>query len=174
MSWYDNLFALIDMRSFTSIWFWFVLAVTWSTASHFTLGVPYDLVARARRKGGQAAADAETLAHIQVRRRMAVVRSLGHWLVAFWAAVLTVLMMLGFGYGVELAQALFLLGFPLSLTGFLGLRAAAWIEAHDARGEVLWKRLARLRFWTQVIGMIAIFVTAMWGMWSVMTIRVLS
>ena len=43
---------------------WIVLAVAWSSASHWVLGVPFDMVMRARRQGGQAAADLEDLARI--------------------------------------------------------------------------------------------------------------
>ena len=48
------IFELIDMRSFSSLWFWILLAVTWSTASHWVIGVPYDLIQRARRTGPEA------------------------------------------------------------------------------------------------------------------------
>lgn len=169
----DNVLVLIDTRSFSSVWYWIALAVTWSTVSHFTLGVPQDLIARARRHGGQAAADAEAMAHIHARRRLSVMRSAGHWVTCFVAAALTLLLVLGFGYGVEIAQALFLLMFPLSLTGIMSLRAAARIEVFNEYGPALWQRLARLRFWTQVTGMLAIFVTSMWGMWRILTTSVL-
>lgn len=173
MSFLDEIFSVLDTRSFSSVWFWIVLAVMWSTVSHFTIGVPQDLISRARRQGGQAREDAETLAHIQVRRRLNVIRSAGHWITALVAGVLTALLVLGMVYGVEVAQALFLLLFPLSLVGLLALRAASRIEAFDERGAALWKRLGRLRLATQVIGMISIFVTALWGMWHVMTQSVL-
>ncbi|MEC7258626.1 MAG: component of SufBCD complex, partial [Pseudomonadota bacterium] len=51
MDWYSSIFELIDMRSFSNLWFWIALAVTWSTTSHWVLGVPFDMVNRARRNG---------------------------------------------------------------------------------------------------------------------------
>jgi hypothetical protein len=54
LGWYSNVFEVIDMRSFSSLWYWIALAVMWSSASHYVLGVPFDLVQRARRRGGQA------------------------------------------------------------------------------------------------------------------------
>jgi len=48
----------------------------------------------------------------------------------------------------------------------MSLRVAARIEAEDLSGPDLWRRLTRLRFGIQGIGMVAIFVTAMWGMWQ--------
>jgi len=78
--------------------------------------------------------------------------------------VLTSLALLGFVYWVEFAQAVFLLLFPLSIVALLSLRTARRIRARGAKGEELRRILMRHRFWTQVIGMISIFVTAMWGM----------
>ncbi len=173
MSLFDNVFVLIDTRSFSSVWYWIALAVMWSTVSHYTMGVPHDLITRARRRGGMAAEDAEVMTHVQVRRRLTAMRSAGHWITGFVATALTVLLVLGFGYGVELAQAIFLLLAPLSLTGVLALRTALRIEAGDERGEALWRRLGRLRLATQVTGMVSIFITAMWGMWSILTMSVL-
>ncbi len=76
------------------------------------------------------------------------------------------LAVLGFWYGVEFAQALFLLVFPMSFVGLLSLSTARLIADEQATGELLRKRLARHRLYTQIIGMISVFVTAMWGMYQ--------
>ncbi len=47
------IFDLIDMRSFSNLWYWIALAVTWSSTSHWVLGVPFDMVLRARRKAAR-------------------------------------------------------------------------------------------------------------------------
>ena len=31
---------MVDMRSFSSLWFWMAIAVYWSLSSHWVLGVP--------------------------------------------------------------------------------------------------------------------------------------
>lgn len=173
MNWYDTVFELIDMRSFSNLWYWIALAVVWSTASHWVLGVPYDMVQRARRVGGQSQADLETLVRINVNRLLFIGRVSGLWLLAIACAVLTGLAMLGFWYWVEFAQALFLLVFPLSLVGLLSLYTARRIEAEDATGPALYRRLRWHRLFVQVIGLIAIFVTAMWGMYQNMTVGAL-
>ena len=54
MDWYNVIFELIDMRSFSNLWYWIVLAVLWSTASHWVLSVPFDMISRAKRQGGAA------------------------------------------------------------------------------------------------------------------------
>jgi len=42
VTWYETIFELIDMRSFSNLWYWIVLSVLWSTMSHWVLGVPFD------------------------------------------------------------------------------------------------------------------------------------
>ncbi|MDD9721689.1 component of SufBCD complex [Sulfitobacter sp. PR48] len=166
MDWYQTLFELIDMRSFSNLWFWIVLAVTWSTASHWVLGVPYDMVLRARRQGAQAEVDLEDMVRINVNRLLFIAQVSGLWILGFACFGLTMLVLLGFVYGMEFAQAVFLLAFPLSLIGVLSLSTARLIQSEGATGERLRKRLTRHRLYTQIIGMVSIFVTAIWGMYQ--------
>ncbi len=152
------------MRSFSNLWYWIALAVLWSTTSHWVLGVPFDMVLRARREGGEAQRDLEDMVRINTGRILHIADALGPWLLAGASFVLTSLALLGFRYWVEFAQAVFLLLFPLSIVALMSLRTARRIRGAGARGEALRRMLMRHRFWTQVIGMISIFVTAMWGM----------
>lgn len=171
MNGFDSIFSTIDLRSFSSIWFWIAVAVAWSNTAHFILGVPFDMVQRARRHGGTVMADLEALTMIQVRRRLQIVRSGGVWLVAFWSAVLTTLAMLGFAYGHELAQALTLLLLPLSLAAWLSVRLAARFDAAPPTGPALTRALTLHRLLIQAIGLLAILVTTMWGSWFNLTLR---
>ena len=173
VDWYSSLFELIDMRSFSNLWYWIALAVTWSSASHWVLGVPFDLVQRARKAGGQAEEDLEAITWINVRRILYIARVSGLWLLGLGCFLLTALAMLGFYYAVEFAQALFLIAFPMSLVGLLNISTARLIESEGARGELLRKRLTRCRLYTQMIGMVAIFVTSLWGMYVNMTVGAL-
>lgn len=166
MDWYQTLFELIDMRSFSNLWFWIVLAVTWSTASHWVLGVPYDMVLRARRQGAQAEVDLEDMVRINVNRLLFIAQVSGLWILGFACFGLTMLVLLGFVYAMEFAQAVFLLAFPLSLIGALSLSTARLIQSESATGERLRKRLTRHRLYTQIIGMVSIFITAIWGMYQ--------
>ena len=166
MDWTETLFDVIDTRSFSNLWFWIGLAVAWSSASHWVLGVPFDMVVRARRHGGQALTDLEDMVRINVARLLYIGRTSGLWLAAFVTFVLTGLAILAFWYDVEFAQAVVLIGGPLTLVGALSLAAARRIEEEGPAGDALLKRLTRHRFWTQVIGMVSIFVTAMYGMYQ--------
>ncbi|MBS0122547.1 component of SufBCD complex [Thetidibacter halocola] len=173
MDWYETVFEVIDMRSFSNLWFWIVLAVVWSSASHWVLGVPFDMVARARRNGGRAEQDLEDLVRINTNRLIFIVEEAGLWVAGLGSALLTGMGVLGFGYGIELAQALFLLAFPMSLVGLLSLRTSRRIQAGENSGEALWRRLVRHRFAVQGIGMLSIFVTALWGMYQNLSAHVL-
>ena len=154
------------MRSFSNLWYWIALAVLWSTASHWVLGVPFDMVQRAKRHGGQAQDDLEQLVRINCNRLLYIGSASGLLLLAFGSALITALVIMGFWYHVEFAQALFLFVFPLSFIGLLSLSTARLITTEHSEGELLQKRLSRHRLYTQIIGMISVFVTAMWGMFQ--------
>ena len=165
---------MIDMRSFTSIWYWIAVAVTWSTTAHLTMGVPFDAVTRAKRsQGGAAQEDLEVLVRVNCNRLVHIMDVSGPWLVGFLFFLLSMLFALGFWYKIEIAQAISLLIAPLSLVFVLSVRNARLIRANGTYGAALRAHLARQRFFNQVIGMIAIFITAFWGMWHNMNASVL-
>lgn len=165
MDWYESIFELIDMRSFSNLWFWIMLAVVWSSTSHWVLGVPWDMVLRARKGRDESSVnDLEAMVRINTGRILYIARESGLLLSGFMSFVLTVLCLLGFVYGNEFSQAVFLLLFPLSIVGLLSLASAHVIRRDGLSGEALFKAMHRHRLMTQVVGMISIFVTAMWGM----------
>jgi len=172
VDWYQNVYELIDMRSFSNLWYWIALAIFWSTASHWVLGVPYDMVTRARRHGGQAETDLQAMVRINVGRLLWIARVSGLWAMGIVCFLLTVLAMVGFVYDIEFAQAVFLILAPMSLVGALSVRSAARVAAGSGEGEELHRQLHRHRLMTQFVGMVSIFVTAMWGMWQNMQIGV--
>lgn len=164
MDLYATVLELIDMRSFSNLWYWIGLAVLWSTTSHWVMGVPFDLIQRARRKGGEAMEDLQDLTRINCRRILYIASVSGLWLLGFGSFMVTGLGILGFVYDVEFAQALFLLVAPMTIVGLLSISTARLIRDTGVQGEDLYKRLIRHRVYTQFIGVISIFVTAMWGM----------
>lgn len=166
MDWVQIIFELIDLRSFSNLWYWIALAVLWSTASHWVIGVPFDMIARARRDGGEALADLETLVRINTTRMLSIARTAGLLLVSGVFFVITTLVILGFWYSIEFAQAVLFLLVPVSILGLLTVRTSRIIVAGENTGMVLCRRLTRHRLSTQVLGMVAIFVTAMFGMYQ--------
>jgi hypothetical protein len=173
LDWYRTIFELIDLRSFSNLWFWIAVAVLWSSASHWVLGVPYDMVLRARRHGGEAQADLEMMVGVNVRRLLYIGRTAGLWLTGLTAFLLTGLALLGFAYNIEFAQAVLLLVFPMTFVGALSLSTARRIEAAEPTGPELWRQLTRHRMGVQMIGVVSIFVTALWGMWKNITAAVI-
>ncbi|MEM9434136.1 MAG: component of SufBCD complex [Pseudomonadota bacterium] len=174
LDWYGIVFELIDFRSFSNLWFWIMLAVFWSTASHFVLGVPYDMVTRVARGGDaveQAQKDLDDLTRIQSNRLIYIGQVAGIWLVGFGFFFLTGLFSMGFVYGMEICQALFLIFAPMSLVFLLSWRRAHMVSG--LQGDEICTNLRRHRISVQVIGMFSIFVTSMWGMHFNMTAGVL-
>lgn len=139
-----------------------MLAVFWSTASHFVLGVPFDMVARAASEDEQAEQDLVDMVRVHSNRLIFIADTSGMWLTGFIFFLLSGLGLMGFYYRVEFAQALFLLGTPMSLVFLLSVRSARRIVG--VTGVALRKRLKLHRLIVQIIGMLSILVTSMWGM----------
>ena len=172
MDLYQKVFELIDMRSFSNLWYWIALAVLWSSASHWVIGVPFDMVARARRKGGQAVEDLDMMVAINVNRLLYIAETAGLWLIGFSTFLLSTLAVLAFYYNVEFAQAVIFLLAPMILVFQLSLRTARRIATDGIAGPALWRRLMLHRMMVQGIGVVSIFVTSLYGMWQNMHIGV--
>jgi len=166
MDWVQIIFELIDLRSFSNLWYWIGLAVLWSSASHWVIGVPFDMISRARRDGGEALDDLETIVRINTNRTLYIARMAGLMLVAFLFFLVTTLLILSFWYDIEFAQAVLLMVVPVSILGVLTVRTARLIAGGENAGPALFRRLHRHRLATQVLGMLSIFVTAMFGMYQ--------
>lgn len=174
MDWYQNVFDLIDFRSFSNLWFWLALAVTWSSASHWVLGVPWDMAVRAHKgKNPQSIIDLEDMVRINTNRILFIAHESGLLLAGMAGFGITVLVLLGFVYDNEFSQAVFLLAMPLILVALLSVRTATRIQAEAVVGAALIKRLNTHRFIIQVIGVVSLFFTAMWGMYQNMNAGVL-
>lgn len=174
MNWYDSVFELIDMRSFSNLWFWIILAVMWSSTSHWVLGVPWDMVMRARKGDSEERVhDLEAMVRINTNRILLIAQESGLLLAGFSCFLLTMLALLGFVYGNEFSQAVFLLVFPMSIIGLLSIATSNAIRRDGLQGEPLFRMMHKHRVLTQVVGVISIFVTAMWGMLQNMTIGAL-
>lgn len=161
------------MRSFSNLWFWIVLAVVWSSASHWVMGIPYDLVVRARRVGGQVESDLLDIVRINTNRMLYIVEMSGAALLAAGCFLFAGLATLGFYYEVEIAQALFLLLFPMTIVMMMNIIHARRLRAQELTLQRASKTLSRCRLYTQIIGMISILVTALWGMYQNISIGVL-
>lgn len=167
MDWYETVFEVIDMRSFSNLWYWIALAVLWSSVSHWVLGVPFDMIIRARRQNDEEAlADLHDLVRVNVRRILYIAETSGSWILLFGSAVFTALLLLAIFYDIEFAQAVLLLAAPMGILGAQSVWTSRKIRANGDQGDVLIRRLMKHRFLTQMIGVLSIFATAMFGMFK--------
>ncbi|MDA0721647.1 MAG: hypothetical protein O2994_08190 [Proteobacteria bacterium] len=167
----DIITGLIDFRTFSNIWYWLAVMVTWAVATHWVIGVPFNMVVRARRQGGQAAQDLDILVAINLRRLMTLSGTPAVILVGMGAFVVTAAAMLGFVYGLELAQGLFCLAFPLVFVALLTWRSCQRLVLDQPTGPALIRALVRLRFWIQLIAITALFCTALLGIYIMLSQR---
>ncbi|MEL6571085.1 MAG: component of SufBCD complex [Pseudomonadota bacterium] len=165
MDWSTAIFDVINIRSFSSLWYWIGVAVLWSSLSHWVLGVPFDLISRAKRQGGEAEQDLIDVVRVNVNRLLSIVDSSATWLIGITFFFVTSLMVLAIYYGVEFAQALLFMIVPVCGVGVLCVWSARRIRNDAEDLQMLFKMLATHRLWTQVIGMISIFFTALYGMY---------
>jgi hypothetical protein len=163
----DLVTEVIDLRSFSSLWYWIVLAVMWSSLSHWVLGIPYHLVQRARRGDADSQRDLQLLVALHIRRIDEFGAISGTVFVAVASFTLSALIVLGWAFGVEFAQAVvFLLAPLLAVTG-LSFRTAGRVR--DVAIDELCQRLRQHRLIVQAMGVVSIFVTAFWGMYANVT-----
>ncbi len=132
---------------------------------HWIIGVPVDVIFRARRHGGEAADELREYLIINLRRFARLIDGAGVWLFGFVCFVLTCLLTIGFFYGIELAQAFFCIALPLTIVGGMNLRLIQRLQEEVPPAEELANLLLRHRFWLQVVSVAAIFATAMYGMY---------
>lgn len=149
----------ISLQSFFSVWYWVLTVVVWTLVCRRTLGVPHDMILRARRLP-EVAARVDLLARIEAERATGLADALGAPLAAVAGFALAVLGALGFWSGVEAAQAAFLLLAPLAVVAAGKLRLAREVRASGLEGEPLRRRLARRRAVDQVIGTLAMLAAA--------------
>ena len=181
---FDGLISFLDSRSFGSIWFWLVLVGLWSATGRTVLGVPVEVMAAARR--AQSEDQPETVPatlslldwlsltlprwHLRARE--------GALFLGVTIFLLTSLAILGFRYGLEMAQALALLGAPFMALFWMRVRLARrlipLLQAGQA-GETpvpevaaqALRLMVRHRRWVTALSVASVALTALWGtLWA--------
>lgn len=172
----DGVLQFFDSRSFASVWFWIFVAALWTWAGRAVLGVPHDVVARAHAAKSPDAPEAIALLDwlsLQLPRFLMQPREM-IWMLAGGAFVLTSLAVLGLIYGLELAQAVFLLAMPFAVLIWLRQRLA-WrlhavlMQAYEGQmapaeaAQLAVRAMRRHRIWFTLISFGSVTVTAFWG-----------
>jgi len=149
--------------SFESVWYWTLTVLAWGVVGSRVLGVPYDMILRARRRP-QVAERVEVLAHIAADRIGGIYDKVGVPLAAAAGFALAALFAIAFGNGLELATAAFLLAFPLAIVVYSTLRLALAVRRQRIGGDRLVGILARRRVWHLVIGVAAMMTAVSIGL----------
>lgn len=135
----DGILRLLDGRAFSSIWYWLLLAVAWSLALRAVLGVPPEVAARAALVDRDGPDDPAALALLDWLSlslpRWRVGRTEAALLTGLGAFVVATIASLGFGMGLEGAQALTLLIGPLLVLLALRLRLAGRLSRDLAAAQ---------------------------------------
>lgn len=183
----DGFWALLGSRSFGSVWYWLAVVSLWTLAGRSVLGVPWDVIARARQalrvapQGSmprQAALLLDWLSLTLPRWRPGGAE--GPVLTALASFALAGLVVLGWVYGQEMAQALALIAVPFALVQVLRLwlaRRLAPVMAAVLAGQAdpaqaamrIAGQMRAYRIWLTVISVLAVSVSALWGtIWQIM------
>jgi hypothetical protein len=147
-------FQSFAAAGFQSIWYWVLHVVVWTLVCYRTLGVPHDMLLRARRVP-EVAARVDVLAQLSVERIAGIHDDAGVPIAAGAGFALAALGVLGFLSGLEFAQAAFVLLLPLAAIGYSKLRLALFLRRRRIVGPRLVLILARRRFWHQLIAVLA-------------------
>jgi hypothetical protein len=153
------LFQFFAAASFQSLWYWVLHVVVWTLACYRTLGVPNDMLLRARRQP-EAAERVDVLARLSSERIGGIYDRLGVPLAALAGFLLAGVFALGFLSGVETAQAAFAILLPLAVIVYSKLKLALAVRRHGMAGPALVLALARRRIWHQFFAVMAMLAAA--------------
>lgn len=156
-----HVFHGLAAAGFDSPWYWVLHVVVWTVACYRTLGVTHDMLLRARRLP-EIAARVEVLAGMAAERAGGIHDAAGPLIAAVAGFGLAGLFVLGFGNGVEAAQAAFLLLMPLGVIAASRQALALRVRRGMGRAELVralgWRRV--LHQGIAVLAMLAAAVVA--------------
>lgn len=153
------MFEIFAAASFVSVWYWVLHVVVWTLACYRTLGVPHDMLLRARRLP-EIAGQVDLLAGLAAARIGGIHDRLGVPVAAGAGFLLAVVFGLGFLSGVEVAQAAFLLMLPFAVISYSKLRLALAVRRRGIAGPALVLALARRRLVHQFVAIVAMLAAA--------------
>ncbi|MTH65401.1 hypothetical protein [Paracoccus shanxieyensis] len=172
----QGILTILDSRSFASIWFWLLLTLCWTLAGRRVAGVPSDVLAAIRKPQGPDDPAAllllDWLSLTLPRRHLGQVEAIV--MLACATFVLTALFLLGFIYGLEMAQALVLLLLPFAvlyaaelrlcrrLSGLVEAAETGAVSVNDAAAAAA-KLMRRQRLAINIGSILAVAVTAWRG-----------
>ncbi|WP_295046708.1 hypothetical protein [uncultured Paracoccus sp.] len=181
---FDSLIGFLDSRSFGTVWYWLVVIGTWSLAGRSVIGVPVEILSRARTALAEGKGEAPVVLHLLdwlslILPRWRLGKREGAAFLAVTGFALTSLAIMGLIYGLELALASFLLLFPFAILFWLRValarRLIPLLEAAEQGAQPIpqaaaqaVRRMVVHRRLVTILSMAAVAVTAVLGaLWSV-------
>lgn len=175
----NSLLALLDSRSFSTVWYWILLFGLWSVAGRRVIGVPVEILSRARgalRSGRAESPEVMSLLDwlSLTLPRLQLGRTEGAVFLAISGFGLSSLAILGFFYLLEAAQALTLLLLPFFLLFWMRIylvRRLTPLMEQAETGAIPVSHLARQavqqmtwhRRFISLLSIVSMTATAFWG-----------
>ncbi|GHA41525.1 hypothetical protein GCM10008927_02350 [Amylibacter ulvae] len=159
----EDFLQILELKSFFNIWYWLFLAFIWSRATYFTLGVPLHDARLGHEREGVYMHDFEELMRINTGHTVEAFDQYGVAVMAVIAFLLASAATLGFGFRMEIMQAIFLLMAPLTGATLFSVRFAYRIQAEKITGQSLYTAYVVHRRIKQIFGMLSMIVTSVWA-----------
>ncbi|MFV0386554.1 hypothetical protein [Paracoccus sp. (in: a-proteobacteria)] len=180
----DGIISLLDSRSFGTIWYWVVLIGMWSAAGRNVIGIPTEVLSRARYARNSQPEGVAVMNLLDwlslVLPRWHLRRQEGAVFLAVSAFLLTSLAIMGFRHDLEMAQALTLLLLPFAILYWLRVLLARRLlplvmRAQDGdlpvtelAAQVI-RRLTWHRRAVTLLSVVSVATTGIWGaIWSLL------
>ena len=109
-------------------------------------------------------ADLETMVAINLRNTLPMLKNYGAVLVGVMTFMLSVFLTIGLAFNFELMQAIGLFWFFLCILGIVSWKFMLRLEAEQPKGTDLVKAIQCHKLAKQIIGVLALFLTAFYGL----------
>ncbi|RED13265.1 hypothetical protein [Pontivivens insulae] len=154
---------LISFESFGSVWYWIFLGLAWSSRTHWTIGIPFDAIMRADRRGGEWEADIDRLAIAASRRFALIAGKVAAVLTLFVTFFLAALATAALYLGNELSQAMLAIALPMIVAEVGDIRLAQRIHHQQIRGYELRRAIVWRRFLNQATGLSSLILATLFA-----------
>ena len=181
----EDAISFLNSRSFGTIWFWIVMVGMWSAVGRHVLGVPAEILLRARQANRAGRADGDEVVTLLDWLSLTLPRWMpgrgeGAVILGLSLFALSSLAILGFGYWLEMAQALTLLLTPFAALFWLRVWLARRLQPllgqaqSEARplaqvaGDIIGRMVTHRRL-VSLLSVVSVAATALWGtLWMLM------
>jgi hypothetical protein len=161
MNFLDLILANFGFQSFSNLWYWVIVIWAVGGLPHRPLGVPDDVIIRAHSGDRVALADMHMMLAPQARHMTQPIPAQDIIATASGMFALSALATLGWGYGVGVAQAGFLILLPLMIKYMLAKQVAQHMIKTTFQTAL--DDLRRYQRHLRLVRFVCLFATAFWA-----------